>query len=130
MHHKEERFPSAATVLNSQIQICTPAGCFIVLDGMLYHSGGTNSTARPRRAVNHVYSVPIIRPQIDLPAVLGPDYGADPDVLRLLGYELRIPGSIEAYYAKRRKHLGASLVEAADTHELDIGGSGRIDAAG
>lgn len=103
--HKQERFPSDAAVASSQIQICAPAGSFIVLDGMLYHSGGVNRTDRPRRAVNHVYSVPIIRPQIDLPAILGPDYASEPDVLQLLGYELRVPTSVEAYYAKRRKQL-------------------------
>jgi ectoine hydroxylase-related dioxygenase (phytanoyl-CoA dioxygenase family) len=104
--HKLEEFPSDATVTASQTQICAPAGSFIVLDCMLYHSGGVNRSERARRAVNHVYSVPIIRPQIDLPAVLGPDYSADPDILRLLGYELRVPTSIETYYAKRRRQLG------------------------
>jgi ectoine hydroxylase-related dioxygenase (phytanoyl-CoA dioxygenase family) len=103
--HKQDTFPSDPTILASQVQICAPAGAFIVLDCMVYHSGGVNRTDRARRAVNHVYSVPIIRSQIDLPAALGLDYTSDPDVLRLLGYELRVPTSIEAYYAKRRRQL-------------------------
>ncbi|HXW28341.1 MAG TPA: phytanoyl-CoA dioxygenase family protein [Xanthobacteraceae bacterium] len=103
--HKQEDFPSDATALASQVQICAPAGSYIVLDCMLYHMGGVNRTDRPRRAVNHVYSVPIIRPQIDLPAALGPDYTSDPDVRRLLGYDVRVPTSIEGYYAKRARQL-------------------------
>jgi ectoine hydroxylase-related dioxygenase (phytanoyl-CoA dioxygenase family) len=104
--HKQDAFPSDAAVSATQVQISAPAGSFIILDCMVYHSGGVNRTDRPRRAVNHVYSVPIIRPQIDLPAVLGPDYASDPEVLRLLGYEVRVPPSLDAYYAKRRKQLG------------------------
>jgi ectoine hydroxylase-related dioxygenase (phytanoyl-CoA dioxygenase family) len=104
--HKHEAFPSDATVAASQIQVCAPAGSYIVLDCMLYHSGGVNRTAQPRRAVNHVYSVPIIRPQIDLPAVLGPDYTGDSDLRRLLGYGVRVPASLEAYYATRKAQAG------------------------
>ena len=104
--HKQEAFPSDATVRALQVQVSAPAGSFIVLDGLLYHSGGVNRTERPRRAVNHLYTVPIIRPQLDLPGVLGDDYTPDPDLRRLLGYELRVPASIEAYYAKRRRQLG------------------------
>src|SRR5262249_26064982 len=61
--HKQEAFPSDATVAASQVQICAAAGSFIVLDCMVYHRGGVNRTGRPRRAMNHVYSVPIMRPQ-------------------------------------------------------------------
>jgi ectoine hydroxylase-related dioxygenase (phytanoyl-CoA dioxygenase family) len=104
--HKQEAFPSDAVVLGTQVQTCAPAGSYILLDGLTYHSGAVNQTERGRRAVNHVYSVPIIRPQIDLPAVLGPDFASDPSVRRLLGYELEVPTSVEAYYAKRRRQLG------------------------
>jgi ectoine hydroxylase-related dioxygenase (phytanoyl-CoA dioxygenase family) len=104
--HKQDAFPSDAAVSATQVQISAPAGSFIVLDCMVYHSGGVNRTDRARRAINHVYSVPIIRPQLDLPAILGPDFASDPDILRLLGYDVRVPASVEGYYAKRRKQLG------------------------
>jgi ectoine hydroxylase-related dioxygenase (phytanoyl-CoA dioxygenase family) len=104
--HKQEAFPSDSVVLATRVQVCAPAGSYILLDGLTYHSGAMNRTERGRRAVNHVYSVPIIRPQIDLPAVLGPDYASDPALRRLLGYELAVPTSVEAYYTKRRRQLG------------------------
>ena len=104
--HKQEAFPSDAVVLATRAQVCAPAGSYILLDGLTYHSGAVNRTETGRRAVNHVYSVPIIRPQIDLPAVLGPEFASDPAVRRLLGYELGVPTSVEAYYTKRRRQLG------------------------
>jgi ectoine hydroxylase-related dioxygenase (phytanoyl-CoA dioxygenase family) len=104
--HKQEAFPSDPVVLATRVQVCAAAGSYILLDGLTYHSGAVNRTERGRRAVNHVYSVPIIRPQIDLPAVLGPDYVSDPAVRRLLGYELGVPTSVEDYYTKRRRQLG------------------------
>ena len=61
-----------------RFKIRAPAGSFIILDCMLFHCGGINRHDRVRRAVNHVYSIPIIRQQIDLPNLLGNDYTSDP----------------------------------------------------
>ena len=103
--HKQEAFPSDSVVSATRVQVSAPAGSYILLDGLTYHSGAVNQTERGRRAVNHVYSVPIIRPQLDLPAVLGADFVSDPAVRRLLGYELGVPTSVGAYYTKRRRQL-------------------------
>lgn len=100
--HKSEAFPSDAIVGASQIQVSAEAGSFIVLDCMLFHSGGVNRTASPRRAVNHLYSVPFIRQQIDLPALLGPGYTSDPDIRRFLGYEVSVPADVAAFYDRRK----------------------------
>jgi ectoine hydroxylase-related dioxygenase (phytanoyl-CoA dioxygenase family) len=110
--HKQDAFPGDATVAALQAQITAPRGSYLLLDGLLYHRGGVNRTALPRRAVNHLYSVPILRPQIDLAAILGEDFTTDPELRRLLGYEVRIPGSVEAYYAKRRVQLGVAAPPA------------------
>lgn len=104
--HKEELFPSDEVVEALQVQAPAPAGSFIVLDCMIFHSGGVNRTARERRAVNHVYTIPLIKPQIDLPSVLGPDYTADPLERQLLGYETRVPAGLSEYYETRRKKAG------------------------
>jgi len=104
--HKQESFPSDAAISATQVQVSEPAGSYIILDCMLYHSGGVNRTGRPRRAVNHIYSVPIIRPQIDLPSILGDDYTRDAEVRRLLGYDVRVPASIESFYATRKAKAG------------------------
>jgi ectoine hydroxylase-related dioxygenase (phytanoyl-CoA dioxygenase family) len=100
--HKQEAFPSDSVVGVIQAQITAPAGSFIVLDSMIFHSGGVNRTARERRAVNQVFSIPLIKPQIDLPSVLGDSFTSDSDLRQLLGYSARVPTTISAYYESRR----------------------------
>jgi ectoine hydroxylase-related dioxygenase (phytanoyl-CoA dioxygenase family) len=100
--HKSEAFPSDAAIGMLQKQVVAEAGSFIILDCMVFHSGGVNRTGSPRRAVNHVYSVPFIRQQIDLPSLLGPGYIDDPGIRRFLGYDVRSPADLAAYYATRQ----------------------------
>lgn len=100
--HKEEPFPSDSAVQALETQIVAPAGSFIVLDAMLFHSGGTNRTAVPRRAVNHVYTLPFIKQQIELPALLDGKYRHDRALARLLDYGNDPPKSVAAYYERRR----------------------------
>ena len=99
--HKSEPFPSDAAVGALQQQVSAPAGSFIILDCMLFHSGGVNRTGTARRAVNHVYSIPFIRQQIDLPKLLGKDFTDDPGTRRILGFEVQSPEDVAGYYALR-----------------------------
>jgi ectoine hydroxylase-related dioxygenase (phytanoyl-CoA dioxygenase family) len=101
--HKQELFPSQHFVAHAAKQITAPAGSYIVLDCMVYHTGSTNRTTADRRAVNHLYTAPILRQQIDLPRLLGNDYTSEPNLRRLLGYEVTTPNSVEEYFATRRK---------------------------
>lgn len=100
--HQQEAFPSNHFVGTHALAVTAPAGSFIVLDCMLFHSGGVNRTAKPRRAVNHVYSVPLLSQQIDLPSALGVDFTVDPSVRKLLGYELSRPRSVAEFLSARR----------------------------
>jgi len=103
--HKQEAFPSSRFVAEAAKQIVAPAGSYIVLDCMVYHTGSANRTMTERRAVNHVYTSPILRQQIDLPRFLGDNYTRDPELRRLLGYEVATPSSVEEYFAGRRGKL-------------------------
>jgi ectoine hydroxylase-related dioxygenase (phytanoyl-CoA dioxygenase family) len=100
--HKDEAFPSDQIVKGLQTPVVANAGSFVILDGMLFHSGGVNRTSRPRRAVNHLYTIPLLRQQIDLPTFLGADYASDPGVRQLLGYDVRTPLDVSAFYDARR----------------------------
>ena len=100
--HKSEAFPSDAAIDAWQRQITAPEGSFIIMDSMVFHRGGMNTTGRARRAINQAYSIPFIRQQIDLPAALGPRFTSNPDVRRLLGYDVHTPQSVSAYYEGRR----------------------------
>jgi ectoine hydroxylase-related dioxygenase (phytanoyl-CoA dioxygenase family) len=99
--HKQEAFPSDRFVETEVRTVTAPAGSFIILDCMTFHSGGVNATDRPRRAVNHVYSIPLIRQQIDLPSALGDGFTRDDKLLALLGYKVRTPRSVTEYLFSR-----------------------------
>jgi len=101
--HRQEAFPSDHFIEAEAMTIAAPAGSFIVLDCMTYHSGGVNTTDRPRRAVNHVYSIPLLRQQIDLPSLLGDQFAIDDALRKLLGYDVRTPCSVAEYFASRAR---------------------------
>jgi ectoine hydroxylase-related dioxygenase (phytanoyl-CoA dioxygenase family) len=85
--HRLEHYPSpeVAAALDSPLE--APPGSFLVFDAMLFHRAGHNRSAQPRRAVNHVYTIPLIAQQISLPDALGGRYADDPGMARLLGYD-------------------------------------------
>jgi ectoine hydroxylase-related dioxygenase (phytanoyl-CoA dioxygenase family) len=99
--HQQEDFPSDHFIEAEAATIEAAAGSFIVLDCMAYHAGGVNDTDRARRAVNQVYSVPLMKQQIDLPAALGEQFTTDPQLRKLLGYDVRTPRSVGDYLASR-----------------------------
>jgi ectoine hydroxylase-related dioxygenase (phytanoyl-CoA dioxygenase family) len=101
--HRQEALPSDRFIEAEAATVVAPAGSFIVLDCMVYHSGGVNVTAQPRRAVNHVYSIPLLRQQIDLPDALGEQFTTDKELRRLLGYDVRTPRSVADYLGSRTK---------------------------
>lgn len=101
--HKQESFPSDDAVRRHAVQVTAPRGSFIVLDCMVYHSGGVNRTATPRRAVNHVYAIPPIRQQFNLPKLMGGQFADDPVIGPFLGYGVSEPTSIAEYYSGRAR---------------------------
>jgi ectoine hydroxylase-related dioxygenase (phytanoyl-CoA dioxygenase family) len=99
--HKQEAFPSDPVVAANVRQIEAPAGSFLVLDAMTFHCGGANRTNRPRRAINHVYTIAMMRQQIDLPAHLGTDFSADPAARQLLGFNHPTARSVDEFISHR-----------------------------
>lgn len=100
--HKQEAFPSDPVIAAQAKQIAAPAGSFLVLDCMVYHCGGTNRSAADRRAVNHVYTIAMMRQQIDLPAYLGDDFSTDPKIRQLLGFNHPTARSVEEFISQRK----------------------------
>lgn len=62
--HKTEAFPSPGYVQRNAVQVEAKAGSFILLDCMMFHAGGFNTTDAERRAVNHLYNIPFFKQQI------------------------------------------------------------------
>ena len=61
-----EQFPSESVAAELDTAVSAEPGSFIVFDSMVFHRAGENRSGRPRRAVNQVFSVPIIAQQISL----------------------------------------------------------------
>lgn len=99
--HKQEAFSSHEAICEMEKQITAPKGSFIILDCMLFHRGGKNRTRVARRGVNHVYSLPFIKQQIELPSLLGERFH-DPALKRLLDYGNTPPRDVKDYLSRRR----------------------------
>ncbi len=102
--HKSEKFPSDI-VDNHSIVVEAPAGSFIVLDCMLFHKGGFNTTQKPRRAINHVYTIPYLKQQINIPNTLGSAYEINDYQREILGYKYQIPLNIDDYLKSRESKI-------------------------
>ncbi|HCS29385.1 MAG TPA: phytanoyl-CoA dioxygenase, partial [Spongiibacteraceae bacterium] len=98
--HKAIAFPSESYLRKNAVQVNAKAGQYILLDCMLFHSGGFNRTAKERRAINHVFSIPYFKQQINLPENMHAD-DLSPEAQALLGFNFQEPASIASYLASR-----------------------------
>ena len=103
--HRVEAFPSDGVAEQLDTPVTAEAGSFILFDSMLFHRAGVNRSDRPRRAVNQVFTVPLIAQQISLPEALQGRYQEDPELARLLGYDMAPPGSVLAWRERRLKRM-------------------------
>ncbi len=65
-------FPSQQYIDSNAVQVEAKAGQFIIMDCMLFHCGGHNKAARERRAINHAFTIPYFKQQIDIPLSISP----------------------------------------------------------
>ena len=100
--HKVSAFPSDKYRERNAVQVEAKAGQYILLDCMLFHSGGFNTTQTQRRAVNHVYTIPYFKQQIKLPGNID-ENGLSGQARELLGFGYQEPLSVEQYLASRFK---------------------------
>ena len=100
--HKAVAYPSNNYVRQNALQVEAKAGQFIVLDCMIFHSGGFNSTNKARRAINHVYTIPYFKQQINLPKNMSAE-GLSDEERELIGFDYQEPASIEQYLSSRVK---------------------------
>jgi ectoine hydroxylase-related dioxygenase (phytanoyl-CoA dioxygenase family) len=107
--HHVERFPSTDVAASAEVSVNADAGSFVVFDAMLFHRAGDNRSGRVRRAVNNVFSVPIIAQQISLPSALNGRYSDDPDLARLLGYDSTPAASVADWRTRRLRRSGKPM---------------------
>lgn len=94
--HKSGAFPSDGYIQRNALQVEAKSGQYILLDCMLFHSGGFNASDRERRAVNHVYTIPSFKQQINLPKNVD-ENRLNTEEKQLLGFYYQEPESIRQY---------------------------------
>jgi hypothetical protein len=99
--HRFEAFPTAEFVARHEHGIEAPAGGVIMMDAMLYHRAGANSSAAPRRGINHLIGRPLLAQQIDMPRLLGPRFADDPVLGPYLGYRWNPAADVESWRSGR-----------------------------
>jgi len=107
--HHVERFPSPEVAASAEVSVNADAGSFVVFDAMLFHRAGDNRSGRVRRAVNNVFSVPIIAQQISLPSALNGRYSDDSELARLLGYDSTPAASVVDWRTRRLRRSGKPI---------------------
>lgn len=99
--HRFETVPSEQFVKAHEVCVEAQPGSLVLFDSFLIHRAGNNTSSRLRRAVNTMYARPIIKQQFDIPVLLGGRYSDDPELRKLLGYEARVPTSVEEWNRSR-----------------------------
>ncbi len=99
--HKIEAFPSEQFIKNNEKNIIAKAGSALVMDSMLFHRAGYNSSVNVRRGINHMYCLPIIKQQISFPAMLNGKYADDAFLNKFLGYDSETGRSVTEWRARK-----------------------------
>jgi Phytanoyl-CoA dioxygenase (PhyH) len=83
------------------------AGSILLFNSNLWHSTGLNVTNKIRRALTLTFTRPFMKQQCDYPRVLG--YEAtdrlSPQLRQILGYNARVPASLEEWYQPPEKRM-------------------------
>lgn len=100
--HHREAFPPDEVVRRLEKQVTVKRGTFIVLDCMVYHAGSTNMTTRNRRAINHVFTIPMLRQQFHIPSAVSDASGFSEQQKKILGYGIEEFRSVDAWLGSRQ----------------------------
>lgn len=80
--HLMEKFPK----VYKEETLEAKAGDVIFFNSMIYHKAGSNSSNDFRYGINHMYVLPFVKQQINLPLALDGKYSNEPILNRILGY--------------------------------------------
>ena len=107
--HKLDLVPSDTYIRNNLVDVMAPAGSVVVFDSMLIHRAGTNRSSSVRRALNHLYTTPILKQQYDFPRALADRRDSlDAATQRLLGFTAQVPLDDTAWRAGRLARLAGT----------------------
>jgi hypothetical protein len=105
--HRLSEKPPEDLFFRDAVRAVAPAGSIVAFNSNLWHAAGVNRTLRPRRALTLVFTRAFIKQQFDYPRALGDDRAASfsPILRQLLGYNARVPASLEEWYQPPEKRM-------------------------
>lgn len=103
--HQSLSLPSDGFIAENAMTATMTAGSVILFDAMIFHRAGANAAKAERRAVNHLYTLSMIKQQYDFPAALGDAAQFDAPTQRLLGYPSAVPRDDRAWRSARAARL-------------------------
>ncbi len=98
--HRAVNFPSESYIQRNALSVEARAGQYILMDCMLFHSGGINRSKVERRSVNHVFTIPYFKQQINLPELMQ-NVVLEPIQKEIFGFNYQEPMSIDQYLKDR-----------------------------
>ena len=99
--HHLENMPSDEFIEKHTKQLEAKAGSVIIFNSMLFHKAGTNISNNIRRGVNHMFTKPIIKQQLNIPLAFQGDITANPTLRMLLGYDFITENNVFEYRMNR-----------------------------
>jgi hypothetical protein len=105
--HRMPQQPSDDEFFRSAVRTVAPAGSIVVFNSNLWHAAGPNQSTGPRRALTLAFTRPFLKQQMDYPRALGYERAASlsPALRQVLGYNARVPTSLDEWYQPPGKRL-------------------------
>ena len=105
--HRLRDRPPDDLFFRTAVQAVGCAGSVVLFNSNLWHAAGVNRSDRPRRALTIAFTRPFIKQQLDYPRALGYDRAEvlSPALRQLLGYNARVPASLDEWYQPPEKRL-------------------------
>jgi ectoine hydroxylase-related dioxygenase (phytanoyl-CoA dioxygenase family) len=99
--------PTEEDFLASAQRVLPRRGDLVVLNPRTWHLGGQNQTCEDRHAVTMSACRSFMRQRFDYPRLVGQDLVDEltPTLRRLLGFNVRVPASLEEYYVPEDQRL-------------------------
>jgi Phytanoyl-CoA dioxygenase (PhyH) len=103
--HRLREKPDEEAFFRDAARAVGPAGSIVVFNSNLWHAAGVNRSDRPRRALTLNFTRPFVKQQLDYPRALGYERveGLSPVLRQLLGYNARVPVSLDEWYQPPEK---------------------------
>ena len=95
--HLFETMPSDEYIEEHKVQLLAPAGSILFFDSTLWHAGGVNLSKTRRRAINHQFTLPFIKQQLDYPALLKGKVDLESKLAQVMGLWTIPPKSVSEY---------------------------------